>query len=177
VVSTSTRGTAMTRSANYPTLEASSATDSTNVNVSASSVGLVAVRVANAAARKRIVGELNERDRIAIRAVITDLHDEAEILRGAQEANADDEGSYAFAGFALSAISDLSDESTSDGLAAAARLDALVRDLEQLLENEDDPAALQRIESIFIRASRIASRGLSSSGERLDGIPANFRLR
>lgn len=147
-----------------------------DTTVRTSSVGLLAARVASAAARLRLHQAVSASDSTAISAVIRDLTAEAEILRGKREPNLEDESAYAFAGFALGALVSwgtvapvLKDED------AAQTLENIVQKLARLADGTLESP--EEIEKLFLAASRNASSDSGGTGERLEGIPASFGLR
>lgn len=144
-----------------------------DLRMNVSSVGLLAVRVATAAARRRAGTELNDRDRRAIRLVITDLTSEAKVLRGESSPDVDDETSYAFAGFALTALDNGAPASIDEAIAAD-KLDDIVQKLRDLMAEASIPeASMKEIEDLFLRASNMVSDRLGRAGELLDGSPAS----
>ena len=145
-------------------------------NLTTSSVGLLAARVASAAARRRLGQELSDLDLIAVRSVITDLDNEVKVLRGQQNPNVDDESAYAFAGFALGALHSWGSVSSKmQNEDAATSLSALVGKLTQLVDGTLSQP--EEIETLFLSASRNASSDSGGTGERLEGIPASFGPR
>lgn len=145
-------------------------------NLTTSSVGLMAARVASAAARRKLGQELNELDISAVNSVISDLENEIKVLRGQQEPNIDDESGYAFAGLALGALKSWSSFSPKmENEDAASRLSELVGNLLKLVDGSLDRP--EQIEMLFLAASRNASSDSGGSGERLEGIPASFYRR
>lgn len=145
--------------------------------MSTSSAGLLAVRVAVAAARRRAGEDLNDRDREALKEVRRDLEGEVRVLRGQDLPDVTHESSFAFAGLALSALSTPRSENAGmneadDSQNAAARLDELARDLEIVADRpEVEDAVLERVESVFLRASQLVSQSLGRTGEIVDGLP------
>lgn len=145
-------------------------------NLTTSSVGLMAARVASAAARRKLGQELSELDLIAVNSVISDLNNEIRVLRGQQDPNIDDESGYAFAGLALGALKSWSSFSPKmQNEDAASRLSDLVGNLTQLVNGTLGQP--EEIEMLFLAASRNASSDSGGSGERLEGIPASFCRR
>lgn len=146
-----------------------------------SAAGLLAVRVAMAAARRRSGSTLNERDLLVLSEVREDLAGEAQVLRSESSPDLDRETAYAFAGFALNALNQHRSASSSaeqpwandleGSEQAASRLDALAADLKSV---SDDPEVstetLERIESVFLAASVLVSSSLGRTGEVSTGI-------
>jgi hypothetical protein len=141
------------------------------LRMNASSVGLLAVRVAAAAARSRSGSSLNERDIEALVSVRDDLREEARVLRGESSPDVADETAFAFAGLALTALGlppgkdELDDE-------AAVRLDKVADDLEAVAGGGSvAPTTLNDIEQLFLTASAMVSESLGQTGELVEGGP------
>lgn len=142
------------------------------LRMNASSVGLTAVRVATAAARRRQGLELSPRDERAVQIVIDDLRSEIKVLRGEATPDVDDEKSYAFANFALTALGTYAAELKPDGQSAARELEHVVSTLESLRTEVGQPSEMEELERLFLRASEAVSNQLGSSGEILSGTQA-----
>lgn len=146
-----------------------------DVRLNASSVGLLSVRVAAAAARKRTTGHVNEHDVETLRLVSKDLREEAQILRHETAPDAGDETAYAFAGLALRALGAPTTSSGDDVETdedAAARLDAIAGELEQIAAGSPlSDSALERIERVFFSANDLVSASIGRTGETLEGAP------
>lgn len=154
--------------------------DGLEVRMNASSVGLLSIRVAAAAARRRVSGSVNERDIQSLRLATEDLRDEARVLRRESSPDADDETAYAFAGVALTALAatDPTQEATEGAEElAAVQLDALADDLALLASGADiSEEMLERIERLFFSANAIAARRLGGTGETLEGSPHDLTV-
>jgi hypothetical protein len=141
-----------------------------DIRMNASSVGLLAVKVATAAARFRAEGQLNDRDRRVLGLVIADLTQEARIFRGEIDPDVDDETSYAVAGIALNALGARASANGSAEDAAATQLESLVSQLVELEHGDlHDVVALEEIERLFLDASSMVTSELSHAGEEVDG--------
>jgi len=136
------------------------------LRLNASSAGLLAVRVAGAVAHRRAGDDLTERDRRALSSVMTDLRGEASILRGAADPDLVNETAFAFADLALSALNGAQQKAEADADRAADSLDEIANELDLLANgSEIDPARLETVERLFMRASRLASDSLGRAGE------------
>lgn len=147
----------------------------TRPQVAATSAGLLAVKIAGSAARARLGMTLDKAETEILAAVALRLETEVAVLRGEETPDVEDESTYAFAGFALSAIDGTTSGSTQSDEDAAAALSNLAATLKSLSSGAHlAEADLSAIESVFRRTSQFASRGLSRSGERVDALPAYF---
>jgi len=147
----------------------------TRPQVAATSAGLLAVKIAGSAAKARLGLALEKSEIEALASVAASLEVEVSVLRGEQTADVEDESTYAFAGFALSAIDGAGSGVVHSDEAAAVALSNLAVTLKALsIGTPLDEANLSAIESVFRRTSQFASRGLSRSGERVDALPAYF---
>lgn len=142
----------------------------------AASAGLLAVRIASAAARARAGDALTPRDRELLNSVIRDLRKEARILRHEALPEVTDEAGYAFAGLALAAYqpADASGQAETEerDVAATDALDQVALDLEAVVASRDrDDPVLERVERLFLALDAIAARSLGGTGEMHQGSP------
>ena len=156
------------------TLEASVSAWDTGLEarMNASAVGLLAVRVATAAARSRSGAPLNERDVAAVAVVRDDLREEAKVLRGEAAPDVSDETAYAFAGVALNALGVSGTSDTDRDADAAAQLDEVADELDALAQGRQvAPKELESLENLFLIASSMVSERLGQTGELVEGSP------
>jgi hypothetical protein len=143
--------------------------------MSASSVGLLSIRVAAAAARVRAGGDVNDRDRVAVQTVAADLREEARVLRGESSPDVTNETAYAVAGVALTALRQREGTATSltsNETALASQLDDLALELETFASGASvGESSLTRLETVFLQAGALVTDSLGQTGELLEGVP------
>jgi len=145
------------------------------LRMSTSTAGLRAVRVASAAARLRLGGELRTRDAADLKSVSGGLRDEARVMRGEALPDIDDETAYAFAGLALRALSARGPAPVRGEEGAAHQLDQLAAELEEVASGERvEGQVLQRIEDLFLATSSMVSEALARTGETVEGEPGTL---
>lgn len=141
---------------------------SLDMRMTASSVSILAARVATAAARLRDGGELLDRDRAAVSAFERQLQNEVKILRGETSPNDLDEESYAFADVTLSTLGGAS-KRRFVGTEAAQQLSEMVATLQSLRKGtKPSHTDLDTVERFFLEASAVASQESGSFSSTWD---------
>jgi len=146
-----------------------------NTRFQSVSNGLRAARVASAASTLLAGAALVDVDKHALKGVVADLRGEAAALGDPTSGHFGNEGSFAFAGLALSSLPQ-SERSSDSADKAAAALRELAERIEMMLNDDPPPRAeLQYFENLFLDVSSAIGRQLSSPGETVDGLDNSGR--